>query len=69
MNAGRKNVEQGVIEKEPLVTGHPSHGELIEELRINRAGRSMHRMPLYPQALIYIFAIVAIACAAFYWML
>jgi hypothetical protein len=47
------------LEKEPLVTGHPGHEELVEQARIDRmASRFGHGIPLYPQALLYLLLLV-----------
>jgi hypothetical protein len=64
MSAPQVLPDHGIVEKEPLVTGHRNHDEMIEELRINQAARSMHRIPLAPQAMIYLLIIMVIGVAA-----
>jgi hypothetical protein len=52
--------------KEPLVTGHSAHDDLLESARIGRPLRSYgHGIPLFPQAMIYIVLIAALAFVLF----
>jgi hypothetical protein len=50
----QSTVNYETIDKQPLVTGHRNHDDLIERLRIERANRAIRRTPLYPQAMIYL---------------
>jgi hypothetical protein len=55
------------LEKEPLVTGHPSHDELVEDARLDAAAsRFGHGIPLFPQALLYLL-VVALLVALVWW--
>jgi len=48
--------------KEPLVTGHRTHDELLEKARIERPIHSYgHGIPIFPQAMIYVVLIAALA--------
>jgi hypothetical protein len=48
-------------EKEPLVTGHRAHDELLEKARIERPiHRYGHGIPIFPQSMIYLVAIAAL---------
>jgi hypothetical protein len=43
------------LEKEPLVTEHSGHEELVEQVRIGLASsRFGHRFPFLPQAIFYL---------------
>jgi hypothetical protein len=54
------------IKKEPLVTGHSAHDDLLESARISRPLQSYgHGIPLFPQAMIYIALIAALAFVLF----
>jgi hypothetical protein len=60
---GRNRLEG---EKEPLVTGHATHDDLIEKARIMRPlGSYGHGIPLFPQAMIYIILVAALAFVLF----
>ena len=49
------------LEKEPLLSGHSGHEELLEQASIGRAAsRFGHGIPLFPQALVYLLILVSL---------
>lgn len=53
--------------REPLVTGHKTHDELVEKGRIEQGTRNFGRgIPLYPQAMIYVILIAVLAFIGIY---
>jgi hypothetical protein len=58
--------EKGDAEREPLLTGHRTHDELLEKGRFERGIHTYgHGIPIFPQAMIYVVILAAIAVLLF----
>jgi hypothetical protein len=64
----RERIERALKNgKEPIVTGHETHDELLERALIERPIRSYgHGIPLFPQAMLYVVLIAALAIVLLY---
>ncbi len=59
MDSSPQLPDEPKLEKEPLVTGHPGHEELVEQARLEQAAsRFGHGIPLFPQAMLYLLVLV-----------
>ena len=56
-------------DKEPLRTGHSSHADFMEGLRIGRVSKGFgHGIPILVQAGVYLALIVALTVALIYYL-
>ena len=48
-----------VVVLEAIVTDHPAHEDMLENLRIDRVGRTaLHQMPHYPMAIVVLLGLL-----------